>query len=233
MTLGNGDGTFTGLGSGGYNSPASLIGDFNGDNRLDVARLGNVQLGNGDGSFQPPQTYSYPAGAGLSGVGDFNGDGRPDLVTTYPGTWDAASGQYVGTAYVSVLLSNGNGTFQAGRDFSAGAGPYSLAVADFNGDARSDLAVGLQSSGAIAVLLNDGNWSAVPSITISDTAFAEGNIGTTAATFSVTLSAASSQPIYLNIISPDRMTDPGLTLSRSAYFGAVPCVASNTAWPVM
>ena len=45
-------------------------------------------------------------------------------------------------------------------------------------------------------------------------------------------SAASSQPRWRNIISPERITEPGLTLSWPAYFGAVPCVASNTAWPV-
>ena len=35
-----------------------------------------------------------------------------------------------------------------------------------------------------------------------------------------------------SIISPDRITEPGFTLSRLAYFGAVPCVASKMAWPV-
>ena len=35
-----------------------------------------------------------------------------------------------------------------------------------------------------------------------------------------------------NIISPERMTEPGFTLSRFAYLGAVPCVASKIAWPV-
>ncbi len=193
VLLGNGDGTFGPGGSSfGYDSPILLAGDFNGDNRLDIARLGNVQLGNGDGTFQPPQPYDYPAGAGLSATGDFNGDGRTDLVTTYPGTWDAASGQYVGTAYVSVLLSNGDGTFQAARDFFPGAGPYSLAVADFNGDGRSDLAVGLQSSGAIAVLLNDGNWSAAApqasSFVVSG--FPSPTTAGTAGTFTVTANTA-------------------------------------------
>src|ERR1017187_8666759 len=47
-----------------------------------------------------------------------------------------------------------------------------------------------------------------------------------------TRSAASFQPMYRSIISPDRMTEPGLTLSRFVYFGAVPCVASKMAWPV-
>ena len=45
-------------------------------------------------------------------------------------------------------------------------------------------------------------------------------------------SAASFHPICRSIISPDRITDPGLTLSCPAYFGAVPCVASKIAWPV-
>jgi len=47
-----------------------------------------------------------------------------------------------------------------------------------------------------------------------------------------TKSAASAHPMYRNIISPERMTDPGLTLSIPAYFGAVPCVASKMATPV-
>ena len=42
-------------------------------------------------------------------------------------------------------------------------------------------------------------------------------------------SAASCQPIYLSIISAERIRDPGLTLSRPVYFGAVPCVASKSA----
>src|ERR1700737_3615260 len=45
-------------------------------------------------------------------------------------------------------------------------------------------------------------------------------------------SAASSQPRWRSIRSPERITEPGFTLSWSAYLGAVPWVASNTAWPV-
>jgi len=45
-------------------------------------------------------------------------------------------------------------------------------------------------------------------------------------------SAASCQPRCSNIITPERITDPGFTLSCPAYFGAVPCVASNTPCPV-
>ena len=44
-------------------------------------------------------------------------------------------------------------------------------------------------------------------------------------------SAASFQPIYLNIISPDKIKDPGFALSIPVYLGAVPWVASKTAFP--
>ena len=47
------------------------------------------------------------------------------------------------------------------------------------------------------------------------------------------MSAASIQPIYLSIISAESIKEPGLTLSKPAYLGAVPCVASNKAFPVM
>ena len=45
-------------------------------------------------------------------------------------------------------------------------------------------------------------------------------------------SFASVHPKCSNIIAPERITDPGLTLSLPAYFGAVPWVASKIAWPV-
>ena len=45
-------------------------------------------------------------------------------------------------------------------------------------------------------------------------------------------SAASCQPRCSNISTPERSTEPGLTLSWPAYFGAVPWVASKMPWPV-
>jgi hypothetical protein len=71
-----------------------------------------------------------------------------------------------------------------------------LVSGDFNGDGFADLVMNPGYS-AFSVLINDGNWPPLdaPSMTITDTTFAEGNAGTRTATFTVTVSAAYTQPV--------------------------------------
>ena len=97
----------------------------------------SVLLGNGDGTFQPARTF--PAGSKPTSVavGDFNGDGLQDLAVTN-GVLDPDTG---GSNTVSILLGNGDGTFQPAKSFLVGPNPHSVAVGDFNGDGRPDLAV--------------------------------------------------------------------------------------------
>jgi hypothetical protein len=59
-----------------------------------------------------------------------------------------------GTGNVSLLAGNGDGTFQPALYFVVGSGPYSLAVADFNGDTKPDVAVADEFSNVVAILLN-------------------------------------------------------------------------------
>ena len=59
-----------------------------------------------------------------------NGDGKPDLVTAN-----------LSDNTVSVLLGNGNGTFQNQHTFATGSFPYSVALGDVNGDGKPDLVV--------------------------------------------------------------------------------------------
>ena len=83
-------------------------------------------------------------------VGDFNGDALPDIAT--------ANDDLFG---ISVLLGNGDGTFQPHIDSPAGNGPVALADGDFNGDGRLDLAVANETSDNLSVLLGNGDGTLV------------------------------------------------------------------------
>ncbi len=57
---------------------------------------------------------------------------------------------------VSVLLGNGNGTFQSARNFLPSSSPFSIVVGDFDLDNRPDLA-GTQGAFGVAVLMGNGD----------------------------------------------------------------------------
>jgi hypothetical protein len=156
--LGKGDGTFQAAkfaSTGQDTMPLALaVGDFNGDGKLDLAvALGNqgaiaILLGNGDGSFQQPLVVPT-AGSGLYypvalTVGDFNHDGRLDIATA-----DNSVG-------ASVLLGNGDGTFQPYKLLGSSSGPTWIAAGDFNGDGNLDLAV-TTSADTVDISLGNGD----------------------------------------------------------------------------
>src|SRR5256886_11486970 len=75
-------------------------------------------------------------------VGDFDGDTRLDLAV-------------VNADSVSVLLGNGDGTFQTAVNYDAGSYPSSVVAGDLDGDKQPDLVV--VNSGGISVLLGNGD----------------------------------------------------------------------------
>ncbi len=82
---------------------------------------------------------------------DFNNDGILDL---------AVANTNLSTGSVSILLGNGDGTFQAPRFLVAGNYPRSIAVADFNRDGKLDMAVANESpseGGSISIFLGNGD----------------------------------------------------------------------------
>ena len=81
---------------------------------------------------------------------DFNGDGVPDLAVSNSGCHLSTPSKTV-----SVLLGNGDGTFQASLTFGVGIAPRSVAVGDFNADGKPDLAVANRGTGDISVLINN------------------------------------------------------------------------------
>ena len=65
---------------------------------------------------------------------------------------------------VSILLGNGNGTFQPAVSYPAGKTPISVAVGDFNGDGHLDLVVANSQAPTISVLLGNGDGSFRPPV---------------------------------------------------------------------
>jgi hypothetical protein len=116
--------------------------DLNADGKLDLGIYDGssiyVFLGNGNGTFQSALSTNVVGGVSVPPVvGDFNGDGKLDFLIP-------ATGATAGT----VLFGNGDGTFRnSGLPFSMPFGlPVPVAVGDFDGDGKLDVA-GAFSSG--------------------------------------------------------------------------------------
>jgi hypothetical protein len=150
-------------GSIGGEPTAPRVGDFNGDGLPDIVTVDpskdtvTVILGKGNGSFGNP--VSYPAGPGVSDVAiaDLNGDHKQDLIVADYGTPGTAN-----SGGVSVLLGNGDGTFQKAVFTPTGSQPLYIVARDFNGDGRMDIALAsdyvanFTTGGSVDVLLGTG-----------------------------------------------------------------------------
>lgn len=162
--------------SGPINSPAGkypwalAAGDFNGDGNVDVAVTNNnpnpnvhskvkILLGGGNGIFQSPMGYAVEVSPLSVVFGDFNGDHNQDLaVVNLEGSQKK----------LSVLIGNGDGSFQPQVMYKVGIAPSQAAVGDFNGDGKLDVAVanegGPSRHGFLEVLLGNGNGTFQPRI---------------------------------------------------------------------
>jgi hypothetical protein len=162
LLLGNGDGTFQAplqvpLNTFYFPNDNVVAADVNGDGNLDLVGIGSngtdveVDLGNGDGTFQPPistgpldnvnQFYSLPYGFA---VADFNGDAKLDVVIAEK------------DGSLAVLPGNGDGTFGAPIHSAGGMQSLAFAAADVDGDGKADL-VTTNFDGTVSYLRGNGD----------------------------------------------------------------------------
>ena len=71
------------------------------------------------------------------------------------------------TNTVSVLLGNGDGTFQAHVEYPTGRWPESVVVGDFRGDGKLDLVVSNSGDNNLSVLLGNGDGTFQPAVNYS------------------------------------------------------------------
>ncbi|MEG4201841.1 FG-GAP-like repeat-containing protein [Microcoleus sp. Pol12A5] len=208
-----------GTGTGSFGTPTKFkvgntpngfaIGDFNGDNKPDlaVANTKNVSilLGTGKGSFGAPTHFDAGEFPSIVAVGDFNGDNKSDLAVTSEDEEDS----------LSILLGNGTGSFGAPANFfTAGEYPWIIAVGDFNADGKTDLATTDEESGNISVLLNnnddvaDGdignedNDTAGVSVSLTEMEVTEGGANDS---YRIKLKSQSTAPVTINLTTNNQI----------------------------
>ena len=157
ILLNNGNGTFqTHVDYGTAAGPVAIVaGDFNGDGIVDLAVASpgantvSILLGNGNGTFQAHHDFSTGSGTQNPvwlAVGDFNGDGNLDL---------AVANASADT--ISILLGNGDGTFNLKSSLGVPSGPVSVEVGDFNRDGILDLVVTSSTANSVSILSGNGD----------------------------------------------------------------------------
>ena len=143
----------------GYGASVAIA-DLNGDGKPDLAYsngsanrvsvfLNTTPIGATTPSFASNVDFTTGTGTGTTAaIADLNGDGKPDLVV--------ANGS---SNTISVLLNTTSTgaavpSFSAKVDFTTGTSPFQVAIGDFNGDGKPDLAVLDYGANTVSVFLN-------------------------------------------------------------------------------
>lgn len=130
----------------GDGKPDIIVADYQGNS---VSVLMNTTVtGASIASFAPQQIFLAGPGPHSVVTADMNGDGKADIVVAN-----------YNNDTISVLLNTtpvgaSNPTFAVQQNFSTGSGPWSIAIADVDGDGKPDVVSANYGENSISVLLN-------------------------------------------------------------------------------
>lgn len=156
--------------AGGYEKPVTYktgpkpifiaIGDINADTFSDLVVVNDIAsggisvlIGDGKGAFSSTGKVDYVTGdnPASAAIGDLNGDGNPDIVTANSNSNN-----------ITVLLNKGDGTFAKNKDYPTAdqaSLPRGVAIADFNGDDKADVAAANATLSNVAIFPGKGDGS--------------------------------------------------------------------------
>jgi hypothetical protein len=218
ILLGNGDGTFRSGRIYGVTDEVTQVvaSDLRHNGKLDLAVVGilgpgvQVLLGNGDGTFEAPVNYTVYDAYSVA-VGDLNGDGNLDMAVANFGGPRGPSGLQ---SDASVLLGNGDGTFQPAINYAIGKNSTFVAIGDFNNDKMPDLVVTDNINSDVIELLNTGVATFSPSNPVT---FATQLAGKASAARNVTVTNTGTTPLKIS------------SMQTSGPFAAVSTCGSSVA----
>ena len=156
----------------GGQAQAVAAGDFNRDGKIDLAVSLNsptftlsLLLGNGDGTFGASTDFPNTTGADAPAIAatDIDNDNKLDVVITH--TLACFTAPCTASQELTVMLGNGDGTFEDPMDTNVGTGMSDIAVGDFNHDGMKDLAIcGDNTQLYILIGNGDGTFAQQPTI---------------------------------------------------------------------
>ncbi|MFN8062863.1 MAG: Calx-beta domain-containing protein [Vicinamibacterales bacterium] len=204
----------------------SVIGDNldEADETFTVALSNPTNATIGDGSGLGTITDDDPTPTVAIGDATVTEGNVASVTAAFTVTLSAASGRPVTVSYATV-----NGTATAGADFTSASGTLTFnpgttsqtvnvtVLGDTLDEANETFTVVLSAPGNVTIADGTGlgtilDNDAAPTVSIADTAVTEGNAGTTAAAFTVSLSAPSGQTVTVNYA-----TTPGTASAGTDY----------------
>lgn len=139
------------------------VADMNRDNKLDLVTCNSndndisLAFGDGRGNFtRAPQSYPVGPSPYPFGVGDVNNDGWPDIVATATATGPKRREQLPMSRALTLLLSDGKGSFTPRQLPTRTSEPWFAAITDLNRDGKADILATHHEQNALTLMIGDG-----------------------------------------------------------------------------